>query len=67
MDFYPDLEGLPLFAKPAFGWEDSVSAAPADPPSAKRANGAARSRIGNAATALTTIATSAARSSVKST
>ena len=35
MDFYPDLEGLPLFAKPAFGWEDSVSAAPADPPSAK--------------------------------
>jgi len=26
MDFYPDLEGLPLFAKPAFGWEDPASA-----------------------------------------
>ena len=25
MDFYPDLEGLPLFAKPAFGWEEPVS------------------------------------------
>ncbi|MHA6844589.1 hypothetical protein [Ralstonia syzygii] len=25
MDFYPDLEGLPLFAKPAFGWEGPLS------------------------------------------
>ncbi|WP_247307953.1 hypothetical protein [Ralstonia pseudosolanacearum] len=25
MDFYSDLEGLPLFAKPAFGWEDPLS------------------------------------------
>jgi len=30
MDFYPDLEGLPLFAKPAFGWEEPASALSAE-------------------------------------
>jgi len=35
MDFNPDLEGLPLFAKPAFGWEEPASASSADTPPAK--------------------------------
>jgi hypothetical protein len=35
MDFDPDLEGLPLFAKPAFGWEEPVSAPPTETPPAK--------------------------------
>lgn len=35
MSFDPDLEGLPLFANPAFGWEEPVSATPTEIPSAK--------------------------------